>query len=369
MKTTKTRSRDPTQARPLRRREKKELLRWKRQHSNAVNALHARIILLSRGGLHNKTIAEQVDCSPQWVRCIIRRFNADGICGIVWFPFFNAWDAPRKFVYDIREQIFEIALSPPKVLIGMQQWSLPKLRAYLIEQKVVPSISVEWLRQLLHRAKVRLRRTKTWKESNDPNFHSKSEVIRRLYRRRPDHGRRLSIDEFGPLRLQPRHGRCFACPDKLRVHRIRANYDRPKEMRHFLAFYDLETGRLYGRFTKNKRRKQWFAFLKWVRSRYPKQQRLHIVTDNYPTHLGVAMAAWAFAQNVQFYFTPTNASWLNRIESHFTALKQFAMKPSDFRSFEELQEAIESYLAWHNRRRPLSRLSWKEYQHTQKKAA
>jgi transposase len=369
MKPTRSRSRDPTRARRLRPSEKKQLLRLKRQRANAVNAQHARIVLLSRGGLRNRTIAEQVDCSPQWVRTVIRRFNADGVSGIVWYPFFNACDAPRKFFSDVREQIIEIALSPPQSLIGMQQWSLPKLHDYLIEQKIVPSISIEWLRQLLQRAHVRLRRTKTWKESSDPHFHAKWQAIRRLYRRRPLGGRRLCVDEFGPLRLQPRHGRCFACPDRLRVHRIRANYKRPKEMRHFLAFYDLETGRLYGQFTKRKTAVQWLRFLKWVRSRYPSSQRLHIVTDNYGTHLTVTITLWAMAHNVQFYHTPTNASWLNRIESHFTALKQFAMKPSDFRSYEDLQQAIESYLTWHNRRRPLSCLSWQEYKRRYKNAA
>jgi transposase len=369
MKPTRSKSRDPTRARLLRPSEKKELLRLKRQRANTVNARRARIVLLSRGGLRNRNIAEQVDCSPQWVRTTIRRFNADGVLGIIWYPFFNACDAPRKFFDDVREQILEIALSPPQTLIGMQQWSLCKLRDYLIEQKIVPSISIEWLRQLLHRFHVRLRRTKTWKESTDPHFRSKREAIRRLYRRRPDGGRRLCVDEFGPLRLQPHHGRCFACPDKLRVHRIRANYERPKDMRHFLAFYDLETGRLHGRFTTSKTATQWLAFLKWVRSRYPSQQRLHIVTDNYPTHVGAAIASWAMALNVQFYFTPTNASWLNRIESHFTALKQFAMKPSDFRRYEDLQHAIESYLAWHNGRRPLSCVSWPEYRRSHKNAA
>ncbi len=54
MKPTRSRSRDPTRARPLRPSEKKELLRMKRQRANAVNARHARIVLLSRGGLRNR---------------------------------------------------------------------------------------------------------------------------------------------------------------------------------------------------------------------------------------------------------------------------------------------------------------------------
>jgi hypothetical protein len=193
----------------------------KRQHCNAVNHLHGRIILLSRGGSGSRAIAEQADCSPQWVRIIIHRFNADGIEGVSWYPYWQVRNTPRKFTADLREQIGEVALSSPKVLIGMTQWSLPKLRAYLVEQRIVPAISVEWLRQLLHRCKIRLRRTKTWKESTDPLFWRKYRAIGRLYRQRPSGGRRLCVDEFGPLNLQPRHGQCFAGSGK-GVDRLRA---------------------------------------------------------------------------------------------------------------------------------------------------
>src|SRR5438445_12915065 len=91
---------------------------------------------------------------------IIHRFNADGIDGISWYPYWQVRNTPRKFTADLREQIGEVALSSPKALIGMTQWSLPKLRAYLIEQRIVPNISIEWLRQFLHRCKIRLQRPK-----------------------------------------------------------------------------------------------------------------------------------------------------------------------------------------------------------------
>ncbi len=196
--------------RPLRPYEKKKLRRMKRQRANAVNCRHARIILLSRGRVPNREIAARVDCTPTWVRHIIHRFNENGVRAIVWYPWWQTRDTPRKFAADVREQIAEVASSPPKELIGMTQWSLPKLRDYLVEQKIVASISVEWLRQCLHRWKIRLRRTKTWKESNDPDFARKYRAIRRLYQKRPAGGRRLCLDEFGPLNLQPRHGCCYA---------------------------------------------------------------------------------------------------------------------------------------------------------------
>jgi hypothetical protein len=64
---------------------------------------------------------------------------------------------------------------------------------------------------------------------------------------------------------------------------------------------------------------------------------------------------------VRLYFTPTNASWLNRIECQFTALKEFALANSDFRTHEALQEAIQRYLRWRNRRRPISLQDWKAF--------
>jgi transposase len=358
---------DTVKVRPLRPYEKVKLRRLKRQRRNAVNSRNARIVLLSSGHLKNAAIAAMVDCTPTWVRQIIHRFNDDGIDGISYFPWFQG-RSPRVFTSDICEEIAAVALSSPIALIGMTQWSLPKLRQYLIEQQVIAHISIRWLGVLLHRYHVRLRRTKTWKESTDPLFVQKFRAIRRLYRRRPANGRRLCIDEFGPLHLLPRHGHCRKGPGQ-HVQRIRANYDRSKDIRHFLAYYDLETDRLYGRFTKRKTGKVFLSFLKWVRSRYPKTQVLHIVMDNYGTHIMATLLTWAKSHNVRVYLTPTNGSWLNRIECQFTALKKFAMKPSDYRDHEEQQAAIESYLTWRNRARDLSITAWNQYKRETSKAA
>ena len=358
---------DIVRVRPLRPYEKVKLRRLKRQKCNAVNSCHARIVLLSSGHKANRDIATLADCTVQWVRQIVHRFNDNGIDGITWYPCFQV-RAARVFTADLCEQITDIALSSPIALIGMTQWSLPKLRLYLIEQKVVANISIRWLREILRRYQVRLRRTKTWKESTDPLFVRKYRAIRRLYRQRPAGGRRLCIDEFGPLHLVPRHGHCRKGPGQ-HVQRIPANYERSKDIRHFLAYYDLETDRLYGRFTKRKTGKVFLSFLRWVRSRYPKTQTLHLVMDNYGTHIMATIQAWAESHNVRIYLTPTNGSWLNRIESQFTALKNFAMKPSDYRDHEEQQAAIESYLTWRNRARDLSITAWLEYRDETAQAA
>jgi hypothetical protein len=133
---------DKIKARTLKPYEKHKFRCMKRQLTNSVNCLHARIILLSHGGLDNRQIASGCSCTPIWVRQIIHRFNRGGVDAITWYPYYCARDGPRKFFADIVEQVCQVALSPPRILIGMTVWSLKKLREYLIAQKIVSSISV-----------------------------------------------------------------------------------------------------------------------------------------------------------------------------------------------------------------------------------
>lgn len=340
--------------------ESHKLHQMKRQLSSAVNYRHARIILLSVGGVGNAQIAERVGCTATWVRTIIHRFNQGGIDAITYYPYLRSRPGPRKFLAEITEQICEVALSSPKALIGLSVWSLPKLREYLIAQKIVDAISIEHLRQILRVRKVRWRHTKTWKDSNDPLFWRKYRKIRRLYKGgRPAGGRRLSIDEFGPLNLLPRHGKHYARTGH--VNRLRATYSRKGGVRYMYGIYDLEADTLVGRFVQRKNRRTFLTFLKWLRSQYPRRQVLHIVLDNATFHDRPEVLAYAAANHMKFYFTPTSASWLNRIESHFTALKKFALDNTDYRSHPEMQVAIHRYLRWRSGQRRISSCSWKTY--------
>lgn len=337
--------------------ERRILHRLKRQLLNQVNSKHARVILLSSGGVCNREIGLRVNYSPAWVRKIIHRFNEGGTAGIQWWPTWQT-SGPRKFAAEIIEQIVEVALSSPKSLIGMNQWSLSKLREYLVSQKIISEICLEWLRQLLRRHGVRWRRTKTWKESTDPQFATKYRKLRRLYGRRPKGGRRICVDEFGPLNLQPHHGKCLAKNGQVQRHR--ATYHRFGGVRHFLAAYDMESGRLFGQFKKRKRWTEFLSFLKWLRRRYRKHERLHIVLDNYSPHLNNEVHRWARSNRITFYFTPSNASWLNRIEAQFTALRKFALDNSDFQTHQQQQDSIKSYLTWRNGLRKIAIEPWRK---------
>lgn len=115
-----------------------------------------------------------------------------------------------------------------------------------------------------------------------------------------------------------------------------------------LACYDLESDKLYGSIQRRKRNHEMLAFLKTIRKRYPIKTRLYIVLDNFSPHLHQRVRTWARKNRVSLVFTPTNASWLNRIECHFGTLRKFVLHNSDYQSHEELSVAIHRYIRWRN---------------------
>ena len=49
-----------------------------------------------------------------------------------------------------------------------------------------------------------------------------------------------------------------------------------------------------------------------------------------------------------FHFTPTSSSWLNAVETFFSALTRRRIRRGSFRSVVDLQAAINRYIAEHN---------------------
>ncbi len=208
---------------------------------------------------------------------------------------------------------------------------------------------------------------KTWKSSHDPDYAAKKARIEHLYaladgdltpkRGEPDIV--ISVDEFGPLNLQPRPGRQWAHrggkhkdPDREPRPRRRATYTRPHGVRHLFAAYDLAQDRLYGHIKKTKKRTQFLQFCRYLRTLYPPSIRLAIICDNYSPHLttkvDTRVGDWATANNIEIAYTPTNSSWLNRIEAQFTALRYFTLDGTDHTTHTEQNSMIRRYIIWRN---------------------
>ena len=156
----------------------------------------------------------------------------------------------------------------------------------------------------------------------------------------------ISFDEFGPVEVRPRSGRSWG----QRGHpcRVRATYRRTHGVRHYLSAYDLEDDRLFMRCYQRKRWQEMLKFLKYIRGRYPQHLRLYIILDNWSPHKKAEVVQWARHHNVSLVYTPTDASWLNPIESVFTGVHYFVIDNSDFADHAEINLAMRRYVSWRN---------------------
>ena len=103
-------------------------------------------------------------------------------------------------------------------------------------------IGRERLRQILHARGISFQRTRTWKESRDPDRDAKLDRIEYVTSHYPD--RCFAFDQFGPLSIRPCHGTCWA-PRKHPV-RLRATYHRTHGIRYFHGCYSLGDDQLWG---------------------------------------------------------------------------------------------------------------------------
>ncbi len=362
-------ARERLRVREISNEEGNRLLRIVRRSSGSVVTWRrAQMVLLSAQGMDVEQIARVAFTSPDRVRDVINNFNDDGFESL--YPKYSG-GRPPTFTLPQRQQIKKIALSRP-VDHGLpfSTWSLTKLAEFLVAEGVVDDISHEGLRDLLRKEGVSFQVIKTFKQSNDPDYEAKKNRVLELYdiadgKAPPgedDPSVVICMDEFGPLNLLPRPGKQWApvvarkdkgSPASPRRRRRRATYRRTQGVRHLFAALDLRTDKMYGHVKANKNRTTFLAFCRYLRSLYPPNVRIALVLDNFSPHLSTRkdqrVGNWAAANNVELAYVPTNASFLNRIECQFTALRYFALDGTDHRSHEEQNSMIRRYIAWRNR--------------------
>jgi transposase len=313
-------------------------------------------------------IAKIAFTSEDRVRGVLHNFNEDGFDSLA--PKY-AGGRPPTFTLPERQAIKKVALSRPQDHnLPFSTWSLSKLAEFLVAEGVVDDISHEGLRVLLREEGVSFQVIKTWKQSNDPDFEAKKNRVLELYdiadgKEQPGRGDPsvvICMDEFGPLNLLPRPGKQWApvavkggktTDGSPRRRKRRATYHRNDGVRHLLAAYDLGKDKMYGHIKVTKNRTSFLEFCRYLRTLYPPDVRIAIVMDNFSPHLSTRkdtrVGDWAENNNVELAYVPTNASWLNRIEAQFQALRYFTLDGTDHRSHEEQNSMIRRYIIWRNR--------------------
>jgi transposase len=120
--------------------------------------------LLSNEGYRVSEISVREDLFPDKVRKWIRRYEDQGASGLQ--------KKPRSVGgWKVSEELKELALSPPRSLgYKFSTWTLAALCGAAVERGIVPSLTREWLGQILMRQGIKWRESGLILKSRAPQY-------------------------------------------------------------------------------------------------------------------------------------------------------------------------------------------------------
>lgn len=334
----------PVRARRLTEEEGRRLtLIVRRGRGNPIRVRRASIIMASSSGTPVPAIARLVAADEDTVRDVIHAFNERGLAALD-----PQWAGGRPRLISDADIAFIVTTAttrPDKLDLPFTRWSIRKLAAHLgrcHEHRIV--ISRERLRVILREAGVSFQRTRTWKESTDPDKDAKLDRIEEVISRFP--GRCFAFDQFGPLSIRPCHGVTWAPETK--PTRLPATYTRTHGIRYFHGCYSLGDDQLWGVTRRRKGGDHTLAALQSIRAARPDGAPVYVILDNLSANKTPKIRAWAAWHKVELCFTPTSASWANPIEAQFGPLRTFTMSASNHPNHTVLARRLQDYLRWRN---------------------
>src|SRR3954471_4914415 len=151
----------------------------RRGSTSSVRYRRAMMLLASGGGKRVPVIAQLVQADEDTVREVIHRFNEIGLACLD-----PQWAGGRPSLLAPDDEDFVAATAttrPARLGQPFTRWSLRKLVVYLrkVHGRVI-RIGHETFRCLLARRGITFQRTKTWKESTDPERDAKLDRIKHV---------------------------------------------------------------------------------------------------------------------------------------------------------------------------------------------
>ncbi|MGH7539552.1 MAG: IS630 family transposase [Gemmatimonadota bacterium] len=322
--------------------EGQRLKRLSKQSKVASTRQRALILLASNTLMSAPEIARMLLTDESHVRKVIHDFNRHGFDSLR--PRFGG-GRPRRISTDDEQRIVAVAGARPSALgVPYTRWSLSKLSRYLRGQGI--EISPAHLGRILARNGISLQRTRSWKQSPDPDYQAKAARILALYHEQPRNGVVISFDEKGPESLCPKHGRGWA--RRGRPERHRATFNRRQGIRYLVGALDVHADYLRIRARPHRNGLSTLTFMRQIRLAYPKRIRIYWIQDGLSSHWTPAIRAYAEANNIELVPTPTYASYLNRIESTFGAIDEFVCKNADYVDWDAFGFALAEHVRHRN---------------------
>jgi transposase len=288
---------------------RKELQKQARRRLLPVRvALRSRIVLLAAEGLQNLQIAAQLNISARRAALWRMRFLSLGIKGLL-------KDAPRP------GRTPSIPASTVEQVISKTTQTTPANATHWPTRAMArqAGISEASVRRIWRAHGLKPHRVESFKISRAPEFTAKLEDIVGLYLNPPEHALVLPVDEKSQIqaldRTQP------GLPMNKGRGQTMTHDDKRNGTTTLFAALNTASGEVYGLCQQRHRHQEWLKFLRLIDETVDADQQVHIICDNYATHKHPRIQRWlGKRRRFHVHFTPTSASWLNRIERFFRDL-------------------------------------------------
>jgi transposase len=296
----------------------------------------ARIILASADRLVVAEVARRAGVGRPAVWRWQRRFAEGGVDGLLRDATRKPGKAPLGDA-TVRRVVALTCAEPPG---AATQWTGRAMAK-------ATGISLRSVQRIWQAHKLQPHRLRIFKRSQDPAFAAKLEDIVGLYMDPPKHAIVLSVDEKSQIQALDRTQPGLPLkPGKAGT--MTHDYKRHGTTTLFAALNVLE-GTVISRCMQRHRHQEFLRFLNTIERGVPAGKVIHAILDNYAAHKHPKVLAWlARHPRWVFHFTPTSGSWLNAVETFFSALTRRRIRRGSFRSIVDLQAAINRYIAKHN---------------------
>ena len=313
--------------------EERQLARWSRGRSTPQRLiLRSNIVLLAARGWENRRIARKLRTRENTVSVWRNRFLSRRIEGIT-------RDAPRpgrkpRISQKKIDEIIDRTLhTKPR---GATQWSTRTLAKEM-------GVSNYTIQQIWKAHRIQPHRQRSFKLSSDPEFNEKVRDVVGLYMDPPDRAVVICMDEKPGIQALDRDQPMLPVRPGMPVG-ISNEYVRNGTIDLFAALNILD-GTVVAQLHRRHRHQEFLIFLREIDGKVPEELDVHMVLDNLGTHSTPDVKRW-FVRHPRFklHFTPTDASWLNMVESWFSQLAQKQIRRNAFPHTRSLIKAIKEFV-------------------------
>lgn len=301
-------------------------------------AFRARLVLLAAKGWSNSAIARELSTSRPTVILWRTRYQEQGLTGLL-------DDAPRtgrpRTISETQEAAI-VTATRHTTPVDATHW-----RSRILAQ--AHGVGRNTIQRIWQAYGLQPRRVESFKLSTDPHFADKVRDVVGLYLDPPDRALVLSVDEKSQIQALERTAPVAPLDPGVPARQTH-DYTRHGTTTLFAAL-DVATGKVIGACLPRHRHTEFLQFLQTIDRRTRKDFNLHLIVDNYGTHTHPKVKQWLAAHpRFPVHFTPTSANWLNLVERFFAEITRQRIRRGSFRALDQLVQAIQGYLAHHNRK-------------------